>query len=390
MALKGTLKDFGIADILQFIGQQQRSGILHLKSKKNETSIGFKNGAIVSVENSKRKSKDLLGKLLVRAELLTEAQLESALEKQRRTLTRLGDLLVQDLVLTRDRFEQVIQLQSTEALYDLFSVRSGSYQFTPGEVEADPEGMKPLRAEAVLMEGFRRVDEWPGIKRRITHPELTFSRVRALPVAKREEEREPKRPQGLFEGLEDIGRDADPISDAERTVFKLVQPERTAQRLGEISCLGQFETYKALSNLLNCAYIAVTPNPQRRLNAAPVGRTAEAFIRSSGRLGLAALGLTGLALLLSQSNIPRMRLAPSATSSYRDSSLQRVISRSQIGRIASALQVYRAEKGQLPDKLEALVGLDLLGEGDLHYPWSENYYYHRISDQEFVLLPPLR
>jgi hypothetical protein len=66
MALKGTLKDFGIADILQFIGQQQRSGILHLKAKQNETSIGFKNGAIVSVENSKRKSKDLLGKLLVR------------------------------------------------------------------------------------------------------------------------------------------------------------------------------------------------------------------------------------------------------------------------------------------------------------------------------------
>jgi hypothetical protein len=85
-----------------------------------------------------------------------------------------------------------------------------------------------------------------------------------------------------------------------------------------------------------------------------------------------------------------MRLAPSATSSYRDSSLQRLISRSQTGRIASALQVYRAERGQLPDKLEALVGLDLLGEGDLHYPWLENYYYHRISDQEFVLLPPLR
>jgi hypothetical protein len=390
MALKGTLKDFGIADILQFIGQQQRSGILHLKAKQNETSIGFKNGAIVSVENSKRKSKDLLGKLLVRAELLTEAQLESALEKQRRTLTRLGDLLVQDGVLTRDRFEQVIQLQSTEALYDLFSVRSGSYQFTPGEVEADPEGMKPLRAEAVLMEGFRRVDEWPGIRRRITSPEMTFSRVRSLPAAKRDQEREPKHSPGLFEGFDDIRHNADPISDAERTVFKLVQPNRTAQRLGEISCLGQFETYKALANLLTSAYIAVTPNPQSRSDAAPGGKNGEPFIRSSGRLGVAALGLTGLALFLSQFNIPRIHLASSATSSYRDSSLQRLISRSQIGRISSALQVYRTERGQLPDKLETLVGLDLLGEGDLHYPWSENYYYHRISDQEFVLLPPLR
>ncbi len=219
---------------------------------------------------------------------------------------------------------------------------------------------------------------------------MTFSRVRSLPAAKRDQEREPKHSPGLFEGFDDIRHNADPISDAERTVFKLVQPNRTAQRLGEISCLGQFETYKALANLLTSAYIAVTPNPQSRSDAAPGGKNGEPFIRSSGRLGVAALGLTGLALFLSQFNIPRIHLASSATSSYRDSSLQRLISRSQIGRISSALQVYRTERGQLPDKLETLVGLDLLGEGDLHYPWSENYYYHRISDQEFVLLPPLR
>ena len=31
MALTGTLKDFGIAEILQLIGQQAKSGVLHLK-----------------------------------------------------------------------------------------------------------------------------------------------------------------------------------------------------------------------------------------------------------------------------------------------------------------------------------------------------------------------
>ena len=33
MALQGTLKDFGIAEILQLIGQQAKSGVLHLKSR---------------------------------------------------------------------------------------------------------------------------------------------------------------------------------------------------------------------------------------------------------------------------------------------------------------------------------------------------------------------
>ena len=43
MALKGTLKDFGIADILQLIGQQQKTGTLHLKAREEEVHVSFNN-----------------------------------------------------------------------------------------------------------------------------------------------------------------------------------------------------------------------------------------------------------------------------------------------------------------------------------------------------------
>ena len=70
MALKGTLKDFGIADILQLIGQQTKTGQLHLKAKDQEVHISFKDGNIVRAESSTRKKKDLIGSMLVRAELI--------------------------------------------------------------------------------------------------------------------------------------------------------------------------------------------------------------------------------------------------------------------------------------------------------------------------------
>jgi hypothetical protein len=69
MALKGTLKDFGIADILQLIGQQQKTGMLHLKSKGQEVQIGFKEGNIVKAESTTRRNESLIGNMLVRAEL---------------------------------------------------------------------------------------------------------------------------------------------------------------------------------------------------------------------------------------------------------------------------------------------------------------------------------
>ena len=43
----------------------------------------------------------------------------------------------------------------------------GPTQFEQNDVEADPS-FAPLRADFVLMEGFRMVDEWPVVKKKIS------------------------------------------------------------------------------------------------------------------------------------------------------------------------------------------------------------------------------
>jgi hypothetical protein len=116
MALAGTLKDFGIADILQLIAQQQKTGVLHLRSK-DEVKVGFVDGAIVSAESVSKKKRDLFGHMLVAAELITEAQLEQALETQKRSLQRLGDCLISQGILTKDQYRRMAQLQFNETLY---------------------------------------------------------------------------------------------------------------------------------------------------------------------------------------------------------------------------------------------------------------------------------
>src|SRR5512140_367145 len=110
MALQGTLKDLSIADILQLIVQQQKTGQLCLENKEQEVNIFFRDGNIARVESVTRKKKDLIGNMLVRAEIITEAQLEEALETQRRTLKRLGDVLVSTGAITADRFKKMMQL----------------------------------------------------------------------------------------------------------------------------------------------------------------------------------------------------------------------------------------------------------------------------------------
>ncbi len=178
MALQGTLKDFGIAEILQLIGQQAKSGVLHLSSREDEIHITMADGAVVRAESAGRKASEKLGMRLVRAELITQPQLDYALDIQKRTLRRLGDILVELGYVQVESLRQMTGLQTTETVYRLFHWKSGTYAFEAGDVEWDPETVTPLRAESVLMEGYRQVDEWPLIRKRIPSMALTFERLK--------------------------------------------------------------------------------------------------------------------------------------------------------------------------------------------------------------------
>src|SRR5256884_9851307 len=86
MALSGTLKDFGIADILQLIGHQTKTGRLTLKTGADEVEVFFVDGNVVFASEKARDSRDLLGSLLLRAELVSKERLDEALAIQQRTL----------------------------------------------------------------------------------------------------------------------------------------------------------------------------------------------------------------------------------------------------------------------------------------------------------------
>ena len=399
MALNGTLKDFGIADILQLIGQQQKTGILYLSSKDQEVSIAFLDGNIVKAESSTRKKKELIGEMLVRAEIITPPQLETALDAQRRSLKRLGDVLVSLKMISPERFKQMVQLQTTETLYRLFTWKTGKYEFEQKPVDVDTDsGITPLRAESVLMEGFRTVDEWPVIKRVINRYDLTFERTRDLPQGKEAPDAFDSALDGAF-GEAGQGGDDEPagaselkaVGESERKVFALVTPGRELRKLVDLACLGEFETCKALYNLVTNDFLkAVPPKGQALEIGGPPGGALARIAGALGRVAVTMAVLGGLLLVLSRVDLDQLSVASSPSQSYADPAAQRFIARAQMSRIRAAINVYQLEQDEAPPKLEALVDAGLLAREDLRYPWRDAYYYRRTAPREFILLPPLR
>jgi hypothetical protein len=401
MALKGTLKDFGIAEILQLIGQQAKSGVLHLEGRDAEIHIAMADGNVVRAEHAGRKTRERLGTRLVRAEILTQEKLEYALDLQKRTLRRLGDILVELGFVSMQELKEMTALQTTETVYRLFHWKSGTYEFVPGDVEWDPESVTPLRAESVLMEGFRQVDEWPMVRRKITSTAMTFERLRELEPERtgghpRRARREEADVDAAFDAMgsekpsESDGEFAN-LGATERRLFMLSVPGRTVEKIIDLSRLGEFETCKGLLNLANLGYLKPIPPTGR---AAVVGSYASDW---TARFRVAAARVIATIVIAAAVAaivywVDRQGLAwgePAAAAVVRDNAAQRFIARYQIQRLSGALEVFRLENGVYPERLEALVDAGLVTTGDLKHPWRQLYSYRRTPEGRYVLLAPI-
>lgn len=397
MALKGTLKDFGIADILQLIGQQQKTGVLYIKSRYEEVEVSFVDGSVVRALSKTRRSRELLGSMLVASGLLTEGELDDALEIQKRTLKRLGDILVAEGRVTSDQLREMTQLQTTETLYKLFTWKNGTYEFVQQDVEHDSAAGPPVRPESVLMEGFRRIDEWPMVRKRITGQTLVFERLKTLappPLAADADGDEVD--AALDAALESGGSPSEPapksIGKNERTAFKLADPELTVQRLCELSRLGEFETCKALHNLVEAGYLKVaTPKKATGTAGGARGPLLPPEIGAMLKRGAVqmAVGIGTVVLFAVAARSFGTRPETATVVPADSGAARRLLADNQLARVMSALELFRLAHGRYPDHLSDLVAERVVEPGELRYPYETDYHY-RKDGEAYVLLAPIR
>jgi Domain of unknown function (DUF4388) len=387
MALSGTLTDFGIADILQLIGHQTKTGSLLLKNSRDEVEVSFIDGNVVFASEKARETQDFIGAMLLRADLITEEQLNQALLQQQRSLKRLGDILVELKFVSRKALSQMTRLQTTETLYKLFRWKTGTYEFTQRAIDAGNGSFDPIRAESVLLEGFRRVDEWPAVRKRIPWDDATCERTQALDLS----DLPPLGDGGLAPDAEG-GAEGEPAA-RHKLIYRLAEPGRTVRKIADVGRLGEFETLKAMNDLVDWKYLRILPPPRR--TAATVKGLAEGgrALAASGLFArlLIAVALFAATLLFARVAAPAFA-ASRAEAAARRGATARLLARDQLLRLEGALELYKVEHGEYPKDLRALVDGGVLAETDLSYPFPDPYYYRRTgqgAQQGFVLLPPL-
>ncbi len=173
MAIKGSLREASLPDVLQLLSMGQKTGCLSVADRSNFGYIFFDHGQITYASIVNRR--DRLGDILVKGGLITAEQLQAAIDRQAHVRNkRLGELLVEMGSLSRPDLERYMRVQIEEAVYYLFTWSSGTFSFESEVRPEEQDFLVRISPESLLLEGARRVDEWGLIEKKIPSFDLIF------------------------------------------------------------------------------------------------------------------------------------------------------------------------------------------------------------------------
>ncbi|OQX55727.1 MAG: hypothetical protein B5M53_03960 [Candidatus Cloacimonas sp. 4484_209] len=243
MAFEGSIEDFGVADVLQLVNSQAKTGVLTFHYRKEIISLGFENGMISSAFHNRKGVLKPIGDYLILTGKISREEFSKFENIAKRRGVPIVDILVENAVLTKEDLEKIIEFKIQEVVDELFTWKKGEYKFRLGDrLYSKSKYSVFVNPQFLILEGMRRIDEWPKIKKAIPDPKIVFSKK--------------KKPDITVE-----------IGEQEKIILNLLDGKRAVEDIVETCGLGKFRTYHALYNLLDGGIIEKSTQvikPKRR------------------------------------------------------------------------------------------------------------------------------
>jgi len=339
--LIGSLRDFGLTDLFQVLGQQQKTGVLNLQNEKTGIQICFDNGKIVGIvfPNETAES-SFLGKRLVRGGLLTPEIWKKAFAQHREELVSIETVLSKNQFVRNEDLTAVLRLLISETVYNLFKWKGGAFRFEAREVASDPNLLEPINTEFLLLDVLRMVDEWPLLADRIPTSKMVLCKVNEIAT------------------LEVLAGSvwADRRSFQMEVIYELVNGQRTISDIIDQSFVGEFETSKNLITLMDAGVIEpVGVNPvSERGN----GHRTRKLLSNVGVYLL--IGVLAILLVLQLAWV-RGRTFPFSPREYEGwMALKEAIEKIEEDKRVNAAEVFFLEKNRYPRDASELIKNGLL------------------------------
>jgi DNA-binding response OmpR family regulator len=225
--MSGDLAAIPLAEMLQLLQMQRQTGVLRVTSNRASVTISVRQGYIDLVQARGSSDEFKLGRYFIEHGVVTRDQLEGMLREKKQP-ELLGQMLVNAGLATKEDLVAVLEQQSSELIYEVLRWSYGRFYFTrePFRPEAEQAHLG-LGVSGLVLEGFRRVDEW-----RLMEATINFDQVVVIDQVT----------------LESVG--AGKLTRIEQRVLGAVNGARTVSEVINESAVGSFDAIKAIYQFL--------------------------------------------------------------------------------------------------------------------------------------------
>ena len=229
IALEGDVQRVPLGEVLQMLRLQQQTGRFSVRRRGAEVTVAFRDGHIDVALAHGVSGEFLLGRYLIAAGSVTREALDRVLASRTPGAGWLGEQLQRDGVITPDDLERALVRQTSEIIYEMLRWPDGRFRFEPGVLAPQAQGARlGLPVGSLVLERFRRVDEWRVIEQEVRSFDDVLARDEAV--------------------IETVG--VDRLSREERTVLDAIDGRRTIREVIVAAAMNSFDACKVLYRLL--------------------------------------------------------------------------------------------------------------------------------------------
>ncbi len=248
--LSGSIGVVPIGAVLQLLQMEGMSGALVIWNTTSEITLTMRKGFVDLVQSKGLGTEFRLGRFFIEEGLINKDDLEAivsnapnsqqsgarAAPKSDEAPSRrvIGDMLVESGKVNEEQRAQALMRQSSELIYELLRWSSGRFEFAQSPaISLATKAKLAMPVASIVMEGFRRVDEWRVIEAKLG----SFDAV-LLP--------DPATIETVGEGK---------LARQERAVLEAVDGERTVREVIAASHLSSFDACRILFQLLEARLV---------------------------------------------------------------------------------------------------------------------------------------
>ncbi len=229
--MEGNVKEFGLADVIQFISTSQKTGVLLLDHHTDTASIAFANGDITAAVYGRQGKQDQLQDYLFRSKKLDPAAIQKLTQIQKDTNLSIDEVMLKEQIMTEEELFGVIAFKIQEVIDDIFTWSDAHYTFdAQADLYAKSRTKLTIPPATLLMEAMRRKDEWPRIKMAIPSEDIVLL----------------IKPDGILP--------YDALPEAKQ-MMEFIDGQRTISEMIQLSGFGRFRTFNALFHLFELGMI---------------------------------------------------------------------------------------------------------------------------------------